>query len=70
MPVPAAVSVDGSERFDVPRNSQLVALTGDPRNDENLIVSQLHLAVLRRMHNVVVADVTADLGPGFSSGAH
>ena len=65
----AAVSVDGSERFDVPRNSQLVALTGDPRNDENLIVSQLHLAVLR-FHNVVVADVTADLGPGFSSGAH
>ena len=65
----AAVSVDGSECFDVPRNSQLVALTGDPRNDENLIVSQLHLAVLR-FHNVVVADVTADLGPGFSSGAH
>jgi hypothetical protein len=65
----AAVSVDGSECFDVPRNSQLVALTGDPRNDENLIVSQLHLAVLR-FHNVVVADVTADLGPEFSSGAH
>jgi len=35
IPGSAAVSVDGSERFDLPRNSQLVALTGDPRNDEN-----------------------------------
>jgi hypothetical protein len=26
-----AASVDGSERFDVPHNSQLLALTGDPR---------------------------------------
>ena len=63
IPGSAAVSVDGSERFDLPRNSQLIALTGDPRNDENLIVSQLHLALLR-FHNAVVADVTADLGPG------
>jgi hypothetical protein len=31
-------------RFDVPRNSQEMALIGDPRNDENLMVSQLHLA--------------------------
>jgi hypothetical protein len=49
IPGSAAVSVDGSERFDVPRNSQLV-----------------HLAVLR-FHNAVVADVTADLGPGFTA---
>ena len=34
------MSVDGSERIAVPRNSQLIALTGDPRNDENLIVSR------------------------------
>jgi hypothetical protein len=33
--------------FDIPRNSQETALIGDPRNDENLIVSQLHLAFLR-----------------------
>ena len=33
--------------FDLPRNSQNVALIGDPRNDENLIVSQFHLALLR-----------------------
>src|SRR4051794_18542078 len=47
------VSIDGSLRYDVPRNSQLTALTGDPRNDENLIISQLHLAFLR-FHNRVV----------------
>ena len=28
--------------FDLPRNTQQVALVGDPRNDENIIVSQLH----------------------------
>ena len=39
-------------RWDVPRNSQNVALLGDPRNDENLIVSQLQLAFLR-FHNRV-----------------
>ncbi|HEX3127453.1 MAG TPA: heme peroxidase family protein [Thermoanaerobaculia bacterium] len=41
---------------DLPRNRQGVALTGDPRNDENLIVSQLHLAFLK-LHNKVVAGV-------------
>ena len=54
--------VDGQLRFDVPRNAQNTALIGDPRNDENLIVNQLHLAFLR-FHNVVVEDVRADLGP-------
>jgi hypothetical protein len=38
---------------DLPRNSQKVVLIGDPRNDENLIVSQLHLAFLK-FHNAVV----------------
>ena len=50
-----------ADRFDQPRNSQGVALIGDPRNDENLIVSQFHLA-LTRFHNRVVADVSAELG--------
>jgi hypothetical protein len=59
----AAVSIDGVDRFDLPRNSQRVALVGDPRNDENLIVSQLHLA-FARFHNRVVADVTANRGAG------
>jgi hypothetical protein len=39
---------------DLARNSQGRALIGDPRNDENLIVSQLHCAVLR-FHNQVVS---------------
>ncbi|HZA31878.1 MAG TPA: peroxidase family protein, partial [Propionibacteriaceae bacterium] len=55
-------AIDGQIRSDVPRNSQVIALIGDPRNDENLIVSQLHLAVVR-FHNHVVGDVRNDLGP-------
>ena len=65
IPGSALVSIDGSIRHDLPRNSQLVALAGDPRNDENLVVSQLHLALLR-FHNAVVEDVKNELGPGFS----
>ena len=38
---------------DLPRNTQGFALIGDPRNDENLIVAQLHLAMLK-FHNKVV----------------
>lgn len=56
-----AVCLGGGVRSDVPRNSQHVALIGDPRNDENLVVNQLHLAFLR-FHNAVVADVQASLG--------
>ena len=46
---------------DVPRNSENVALIGDPRNDENLIVSQLQLAFLR-FHNAAVDYVEDELG--------
>ncbi len=66
IPGSGAVSIDGNARRDLPRNSQLVALTGDPRNDENLVISQLHLAFLR-FHNTVVADVKAELGPGYTA---
>jgi hypothetical protein len=38
---------------DLPRNQQGRALVGDPRNDENLIISQLHLLFIR-FHNKVV----------------
>jgi hypothetical protein len=38
---------------DLPRNDQDRALIGDPRNDENLVVSQLHCALLR-FHNKMV----------------
>jgi hypothetical protein len=63
IPGSGLVSVGGVDRFDQPRNGQGVALIGDPRNDENVIVSQLHLAFVR-FHNRVVADVTAELGAG------
>lgn len=39
---------------DLPRNPEGFALIGDPRNDENLIVAQLHLSFLK-FHNQVVA---------------
>lgn len=38
---------------DMPRNSQNTALIADPRNDENTIVSQLHVAFLK-FHNAIV----------------
>ncbi len=66
IPGSPAVSIDGTARHDVPRNSQNVALLGDPRNDENLIVSQLQVAFLR-FHNVVLANVAAELGGGFTA---
>src|SRR5918998_560805 len=47
IPGSQGATVDGEPRFDLPRNSQRTALIGDPRNDENLIVSQFHLALLR-----------------------
>jgi len=56
--------------FDVPRivnpldpaDGSLTAVVGDPRNDENLIVSQFHHAMLR-FHNRVVDDLVTQ---GFS----
>jgi hypothetical protein len=44
---------------DLPRNTQGTALIGDPRNDENIIVSQLQLAFIK-FHNKVVDRVLAD----------
>ena len=44
---------------DLPRNHQQVALIGDPRNDENIFVSQLHLTMLK-FHNAVVEKVESD----------
>jgi hypothetical protein len=44
---------------DLPRNSEGVALIGDPRNDENTIVGQLHLIFLK-LHNKIGEQVLAD----------
>ena len=38
---------------DLPRNLQGVALTGDPRQDENLVLAQLHVTFLK-LHNLVI----------------
>jgi len=67
IPGSGAVSMGNTVRFDVPRNSQGTALLGDPRNDENLVVSQFHLALLR-FHNRVLADVKCELGDGYTVG--
>lgn len=42
----------GTDNEDLPRNSQGRALIGDPRNDENAIIAQLHLLMLK-FHNRV-----------------
>ncbi|MFJ8235977.1 heme peroxidase family protein [Ureibacillus sp. NPDC094379] len=47
------VSSDKDSANDVPRNSQNTALVVDPRNDENMIICQLHLAFLK-FHNEMV----------------
>ena len=49
------INADGDQLqlADLPRNSEGTALIGDPRNDENVIVSQLHLAFLLA-HNTLV----------------
>jgi hypothetical protein len=47
---------------DLPRNRLGRALIGDPRNDENTIVSQLHLLFLK-FHNRVVDEATDPADP-------
>jgi hypothetical protein len=44
---------------DLPRNPQGVALIGDPRNDENVLVSALQILPLR-LHNKLAAEVDQD----------
>lgn len=49
-------NIPGSLPNDLPRGPNGFALAGDHRNDENLIVAQLHLAMLK-FHNEVVAEL-------------
>jgi hypothetical protein len=48
-------SGDSPQYNDLPRNLQGTALAGDPRQDENLVLAQLHVAFLK-LHNVVIGD--------------
>jgi hypothetical protein len=61
---------------DLPRNQPQSggrrALIGDPRNDENLIVSQLHLAVLKfynKVADTIAAQPNAPTGPALFEAA-
>jgi hypothetical protein len=54
-------SEDGRAVDDLPRNPQGLALAGDPRNEENLIVAQLHLLFVQA-HNRVVDRVRSTEG--------
>jgi hypothetical protein len=49
----------GGDGLDLPRNSQGVALIGDPRNDVHIIAAHLHLAFLHA-HNGLVGLLSAD----------
>lgn len=53
------VGANGAGDPDLPRNVEGTALIGDPRNDENTIVSQLQLLFLR-LHDKFAAEVEAD----------
>jgi hypothetical protein len=46
-------AIGSDAEIDLPRNSQGTALIGDPRNDENLIIAQLHVAFIK-FHNAMV----------------
>ena len=45
-----ALAVDGT---DLARTEDSIALIGDPRNDENMLLAQLHLAMIK-FHNAIV----------------
>lgn len=64
IPGSAAVSRGGKVRFDLPRDANNNAIIGDGRNDENIIISQFHLAMLM-FHNAVIDQVRKD--PAFAT---
>jgi photosystem II stability/assembly factor-like uncharacterized protein len=65
---PYKLILDFGRGFDLPRNSQNSALIGDLRNDENFLISQLHLAFIK-FHNAVV-DIVFAKNPAAYQGEH
>ncbi|MEP6933666.1 MAG: peroxidase family protein, partial [Nitrospirota bacterium] len=59
LPGAEAVSRNGAPRFDLPREDNNNAILGDSRNDENVIISQFHVAMLR-FHNAVIDHLRKD----------
>ena len=55
-------SITGDHRNDLPRSPEGFALIGDHRNDENLLVAQTHLAMLK-FHNKVCDQLAASGTP-------
>ncbi len=53
------VSRKGAVRYDLPRDPNHNAIIADSRNDENILLSQFHLAMLK-FHNAVVDRLRAD----------
>lgn len=64
IPGSAQVSRKGAVRYDLPRDPHNNAIIGDSRNDENLLISQFHLAMLM-FHNAVTDRVRKD--PAFAN---
>ena len=61
IPGSEAVSRLGATRYDLPRDATGKAIVAEGRNDENLVISQFQLAMLR-FHNAVSANVRANNG--------
>ena len=59
LPGAELVSRKGAVRFDLPRDANNNAIIADSRNDENVIISQFHLAMLK-FHNAVIDRLRAD----------
>ena len=59
IPGSEAVSRKGATRYDLPRDADNKAIVAEGRNDEHIIISQFHLAMLR-FHNAVSANVRAN----------
>jgi len=58
LPGAEAVSRKGATRYDLPRDANNNATIGDSRNDENSVISQFHVAMLR-FHNAVIDNLRA-----------
>ncbi len=59
---PASLIPNWQNQDDLPRTPKGTAIIGDPRNDENRVISQLQLGVLR-FHNTVVDLLSAKPNP-------
>jgi Animal haem peroxidase len=58
LPGSEAVSRKGAVRYDLPRDGNFQAIIGDSRNDENVVISQFHVAMLK-FHNAVTDHLRA-----------